>query len=98
MTSSSIWDVERVRHVSPPLRIVPRGICTHCHRFDYCPLRLPFRCYWCGVGEFIERGNDRWRIEWCPTCDGRDPFCKRCHGTRIIATPIATEPQASARP
>jgi hypothetical protein len=97
MTRSSIWDVDRDRFDEPPLRLIPRGVCTHCRRFDYCPLSLPTRCYWCGAGEFVFRG-DTFRFEWCPACDGRDFFCKACHGTRIIAIPIATEPRASATP
>jgi hypothetical protein len=87
MTRSTIWDVDRDRFASPPLRIIPRGICTNCGRFDYCPLQLPMPCYWCHAGEFIERGDDRWRFEWCPECDGRDPFCDQCHGKRVVAIP-----------
>lgn len=86
MTRSSIWDIERARHAEPPLRITPRGVCTHCRRFDYCPLQLPLKCYWCGQGEFTERGF--WGFGWCAACDGEDPFCMTCHGKRIVATPL----------
>jgi hypothetical protein len=85
MTRGSIWDVDRDRYAEPPLRIIPRGVCDLCFRFDYCPLHLPMPCYWCNVGTFIERGDDRWMFRWCPTCDGRDPFCEACRGKRIVA-------------
>lgn len=86
MTLSSIWDYDRDRYNEPPLRILPRGICNNCRRFDYCPLRLPFQCYWCKAGEFTEWGA--WRFTWCATCDGEDPFCKACHGKRVTAVPL----------
>lgn len=85
MTRSSIWDVDRSRSDLPPFRIIPMCVCDACRRFDYVPLRPGNPCYWCKVGTFTHR--EHWMFSWCPTCDGRDFFCKVCHGARIVATP-----------
>jgi hypothetical protein len=73
------------RHVSK-FTMGPPGVCDACGRFCQGLHQAGKRCYHCGKGIFIHRGE--WDFRKCPACnDENDGWgCDNCHGTGIVAT------------
>jgi hypothetical protein len=81
---------ELVRQVTPKicpmaisLKRKPAVVCDNpdCGRYLWWLHAVGAVCFHCHRGRFVHRGE--WRFEEC-AC-GRDPCCKRCYGSGVLA-------------